>query len=323
MNWQASNYQNLGRLPATQAGHAGPTKPEKDEETASWLVKAQGQVELPVKVVPDIKSTRWIANLSSLMPQAPASTQFIADGWDAVMPFVVRRKKFEQLGKPIVVKVGFHYTKNSSIQRIQKSGLTPSNEKGFYGSGVYLCENPHAFSTYGDTGILVLYISGTEQVLRNDQKSDTPNFYDCDSFRGNKLSKGSSSVFRQAPKTTYFDEIIVRDKSQVLPVFAFPRDAVNNADHIFEFHKRVQELVDRTVNYPEDYVASRDSNPMVPRKTVVRRIYPSYDDLKYEHGLYKQCEKRRGFRKSTRFKFLKDGRVVDKSKLRYCVRKNN
>lgn len=323
MNWQATSYQNLGRLPATQAGY-GPTKPEKDEETASWLAKVQGEVALPVKVVPVTKATKWIANLSSLMPQAPTSTQFIADGLDVVFPFVARRHTFEQLGKPIVVKVGFHYTKNSNIERIQNMGLKPSNENGFYGSGVYLCENPHAFSTYGDTGILVLYISGTELVLRNDQKSD--NFHDVDSFRGNKLSKScqrASSVFRQAAKTTYFDEIIVRDKSQVLPVFAFPRAAVNNADHLFEFQKKVQELVDRTVNYPEDYVARLDRKPMVPRKTAVRRIYPCYDDLKYEHGLYKQCAKKRGFRKSTRFIFLKNGRVVDKSTRRYCVRKNN
>ena len=164
-------------------------------------------------------------------------------------------------------------------------------------------------------GILVLYISGTELVLSSKQKSD--DYPGVDSFRGNKLSKTKSELFpkdkeiiRMAAKTTYYDEIIMRKKDQVLPVFAFPRDAVNNAEHLFQFHKRVQELVDRTINYPEDYGAHLDSKSMVPRKTVVRRIYPSLEDIRYEHHMYKNYEKHRPFRKPTRLRFLKDGRVV-------------
>ena len=265
-----------------------------------------------------------VKDLISLMPRAPVFSQFIADGPGIAKQFMRCREDFRFSNKPNLVKVGFHYTRTrgkrkgkGTVENIRCCGLRPSNgaDRAYFGSGIYLGENPHAFSTYGDTCILVLYISGTVLNLGKQGKSDT--HQDVDSFRGNKLSKRTRLWPRfRPPKTKYFDEIIVQSTRQVLPVFAFPRSTVNNADRLHLFHKQVQELVDRTINYAEDYNTSVEASVTYkevhafPRKTSIPRIFPSYVDLQYEHQLYKKYEGR--YKQENRLEFFHDGTVVEK-----------
>lgn len=262
-----------------------------------------------------------VEELRSLLPQAPVFSQFIADGPGIADQFLRCRENFRFCYKPNLVKVGFHYTRTrgkykGTVENIRRYGLRPSN-RAYYGSGIYLGENPHAFSTYGDTCILVLYIPGT--VLNLGKSGVSDKHRDVDSFRGNKLSKKiKCSRYFKSAKTTYFDEIIVQSEKQVLPVFAYPRSTVNDADQLHLFHKQVQELVDRTINYAEDYNISVDANNIYegihvfPRKTIVPRIFPSYDDMQYEHLLYKEHEGR--YQQENRLVFFHDGTVVEKSK---------
>jgi hypothetical protein len=213
--------------------------------------------------------------------------------------------------QPIYIKVGFHYTWSEAVgnhyivENIQRRGLlSPSGGKGgeksrngtFYGPGIYLSENPNAFSCYGDIGILVLYIAG-EQLGGSRKVLGRKT---VDSFRGNKLTRD----FRRS-ESPYFDEIIVRKSEQILPVFAFSRSETNyNADQLHQFHAQVQELVDRTINYMEDYASSNKDTNFISRRTTVPRIFPNHKDLKFGHKLYIQ-ERRR-------ISVLSDDTVIEK-----------
>ena len=300
---QHSNYQNSNFGPRPTVGAA---KEESGTEALTNFQKQRHYLR---------PHSMLILDLITMLPKAPPLTQFMANGPEIAKRFLQHREHFRFLNKPITIKVGFHYTMSKGIPKIMQHGLLRSDITRFYGSGIYIAENPHAFSAYGDTGILVLYIPGT--VLNLGQKEKTNSHEYTDSFRGNKLSDHKSSRKNQkAAKTTYFDEIIMQNKEQILPVFAFPRSAINNADHLHRFHKQVQELVDRTVNFVDDYDGSyNNSNTSsnshwLPRKTAVPRIFPSYDDLRREHSLYKNFEKR--LQKPTRFVFLHDGTVVER-----------
>jgi len=247
----------------------------------------------PESVVQSLSSLGFLQN-----PIAPLSTQFIANGKGIAEQFFRCRESFRNMNKPIHVKVGFHYTWSEAVgnhyivENIQRRGLlSPTGGKGkitsqngtFYGPGIYLSENPHAFSCYGDIGILVLYIAG-EQFGGSRNKSGRRT---VDSFRGNKLTRDSRNQ-----KSPYFDEIIVQESEQILPVFAFARSETNNADQLHQFHAQVQELVDRTINYMEDYASGNNDTNFIPRRTTVPRIFPNYEDLNFKHKLYVQ-ERRR------------------------------
>ena len=299
---QGRRVPQLGPMPKEET----ETEEEEwdEEEWESWLKKSQDMVRSTEIYQRDCM---LITNLLSLMPLAPSWTQFIADGWDIARRFLRKRSDFQLHGKPPLVKVGFHFTssKGNKIKRIQRHGLLPSAGSKYFGKGVYLCENPHAFSCWGDIGILVLYIPGTVRQLKKNEKCT--DLYGFDSFRGNKLFKN----YNKASKPQYcFDEIIVKSTDQVLPVFAFPRPAVNNADHLFHFHKKVQELADRTINYVEDYM---NPHTAPPRKTTVRRVYPKKYDLNTEHHHYKHAKI--SWQAPTPLLFLYDGTVIQKSAL--------
>ena len=245
-------------------------------------------------------------------PIAPPATQFIADEPTVGERFLRCRKRFQSKNKPNHVRVGFHYTIDNGkrIDEIKKNGMLSSEDVGvrngqMYGPGIYICDNPHAFSMFGDTGILVFYIAGSVQQLQR-TSSGRPLGPRADSFRGNKLTKNSGTR-SDCPKTSYYDEVIVSRAEQVIPVYAYPRTAINNAEHMYRFHVKAQELVDRYINFPDDYDTGRNRN-CIPRKTYVPRIFPSYDDLHYERKLYERMADR--IKEYRQLKFLPNGMVV-------------
>lgn len=175
----------------------------------------------------------------------------------------------------------------------------------YFGRGIYLSENSQAFSYHGDVGILVLYVAGTTEQLFQPKEFCGR---DVDTFRGNKLTRKGL-----IPNSSYFDEIIVTKNEQVLPVYAFPQAVSNDADQLYRLHVQVQELIDCTINYAEDYALGTDTN-FVPRKTAVPRVYPSYDeDVKREsmlHTFRKKHSLNFGILESFQFRFLNDGTLV-------------
>jgi hypothetical protein len=80
--------------------------------------------------------------------------------------------------------------------------------------------NPHAFQSYGEVGLVVLVLKGLQRQMYSSDESDVE--YSVDSFQGNKIHNNAGS--------TYFSETILRRSEQVLPLLMYPQALTNNAD---------------------------------------------------------------------------------------------
>lgn len=184
--------------------------------------------------------------------------------------FVACQQKFRSRTKPIQVQVAFHYTQPKNLASIRQDGLLSTLKKrhgAAFGKGIYVGTNPHAFSVYGQVGLLVLILKGS--VLQKDSYGNSAGDM-ADSLQGNKLmtTDRRGTVF---PKSSYFDEIILRKSEQVLPLVSFPKSAINNGELMFDLHQKVQHLADQLLNDGQ--------------RTFLRRVYPTLQDIRYEHKI--------------------------------------
>jgi deltex-like protein len=200
--------------------------------------------------------------------------------------FLECKEHFRASGKPIQAEVAFHYTNKKKLASIETIGLQPSmpNKHGsVYGSGIYVATNPHAFMSYGDSCIVLLYLPGcTRTIVRDDPiyAGHASNDDGVDTVKGNKLTveeRRGSSYF---PKSPYFDEVVLKRSQQALPLLVFPRETLNNAELIFELQVEFQWLVDKVLNGS--------------RSTIVQRIHPSFEDIQFEHSLRMRFLKKAG-----------------------------
>ena len=119
-------------------------------------------------------------------------------------------------------------------------------------------------------GLIVLILQGEVKQLTT---NDTNIIEDSvDTFIGNKQTEMSddnkTAHFSRSP---YFDEIILREKEQVLPLISFPHVTSNNNELLYELQCHVQRVADKWFNHG--------------RVTRVDRIYPSIRDIPTEHKL--------------------------------------
>jgi deltex-like protein len=193
-----------------------------------------------------------------------------------VSKFLACHEEFRQAGKAIHINVGFHYTRKDNLESIRQKGLwTGASQRhgAIFGKGIYIGNNPHAFLTYGDLGIVVIYILGaSKQLAKYDHGSGS---HESDALLGNKLMRqssfGTSSGTNTAfPKSPYFDEIVLRTSAQVLPLFTYDHWLANNSELLFELKQRLQWQVDQLWKQ---------------RPTPVRRILPSVEDFEMESRL--------------------------------------
>ena len=189
--------------------------------------------------------------------------------------FLACRHEFQRAGKPVHVTVAFHYTQPKNLSSIRKAGLDSSMDLqngASFGRGIYVGMNPHAFSCYGQAGIMLLILQGTVKLVEKYSTGDSGS--DVDSFLGNKLMKvaGQGKSF---PKSGYFDEIILKQSAQALPFVSYPTTAINNAELMYDLQCNLQKAADYFFNEG--------------RTTTVRRVLPSLkEDIGYEHKLRTQ-----------------------------------
>jgi len=189
--------------------------------------------------------------------------------------FMFCRRVFENAGKPVHVTVAFHYTNPENLPSIRKVGLLTSMQQqngSNFGRGIYVGTNPHAFSCYGQAGIMLLIFQGTVKLV--DQYSTRDSVSGVDSFLGNKLMKvaGQKASF---PKSGYFDEIILQQSAQALPFVSYPQTAINNAELMYDLQCNLQKAADHFFNEG--------------RTTTVRRVLPSLkEDFAFELKLRTQ-----------------------------------
>ena len=184
--------------------------------------------------------------------------------------FLQYREKFRRAGKPINITTAFHYTSSKNAEGILQDGFICGQKTRHgtrFGQGVYVATNPLAFSCYGSVGMLLMIMHGTSRQLTFYEKSTE---FQADSFLGNKLTEtsGKNHFF---PRTTYFDEIILRDGRQALVVAMYPQGMVNNHELLYDLQVRLQRLADRLFHGG--------------RQTPMRPVIPSYEDLVFQHDL--------------------------------------
>lgn len=79
------------------------------------------------------------------------------------------------------VDIGYHYTRNENLKHIKTNGLLTKAERhqrgvtnnyngSAHGDGIYTSSNPFAFTSYGETGLLVARLIGaTGNAIRGDK----------------------------------------------------------------------------------------------------------------------------------------------------------
>jgi deltex-like protein len=190
--------------------------------------------------------------------------------------FLSKQEDFRSSCKPISAEIAFHYTAGENLQTIQHEGLLDGEcRRKMYGRGVYVGNNPHAFVTYGEVGLVVLVLKGAVKQMF----SGSDSFVDpsVNSFQANKLSRSmitGNTGEHFTPSSPYFDEVILRNGSQVLPFLKYPRELTNNADLLWELQKSLQLVVDRFFN---------DG-----RTTLAKQIFPDLRDVRFQHKLQSQ-----------------------------------
>jgi deltex-like protein len=193
---------------------------------------------------------------------SPVDSDFKEMAWN----FLVKQGTMQSAGKPISVELAYHYTSKEAINCIAQQGLLASSgRRTFYGKGIYVATNPHAFKSYGEMGLIVLVLKGVHKwCLYNETDVDAS----VDSFGGNKLYQSGKS-FAQA-RSRYFDETVLRTSAQVLPLLQYPREATNNADLFWRIHVALENWVHGL--FPSGW----------PR-TNPKTSFPTFDDIKFEH----------------------------------------
>lgn len=208
----------------------------------------------------------WVNKEAPWIELAPVSTEdFLLMTGD----FLMKQEEFQKRGKPVGVQIAYHYTSPKGMKDIQHDGLrTSAAVRGFYGKGIYVGNNPHAFRYYGDVGVIVLILTGVQKKMY-DKHEDALTSNAVDSYLGNKLHDESDIP----DGTRYFDETILRNSAQVLPLLRYSRELANNADLLWRFHLCLQEWVDQM--FPHGWPSSP------------QRIFPNYNDIQFEFRLAK------------------------------------
>jgi hypothetical protein len=185
--------------------------------------------------------------------------------------FLQTQDSFVYQGKPNLVEIGYHYTSQDNIYDVQHSGMRCSKgRRHFFGRGIYVGNNPHAFRSYGNTGLVVLVTKGVQRWCLHDDKEESYDALDVDTFSGNKVfdTMDKSHFTRSA----YFDEIVLRSDGQVIPLFRYSQELANNADLMWRFQVALQSWIDSIFR------------PGFPPTPLIRPM-PCFDDVRYEHML--------------------------------------
>ena len=216
-------------------------------------------------------------------------------------------------GKPTHASCAYHYTSQQHLNSIRQDGLLSHPErttngiqtehKAHYGDGVYTANNPSAFLGYGDTGLLVAILKGKSAACAKGGTQDPT----IDTVIGNKMI-GHGNKMTNSPAG--YNEIVLRQSCQVLPIFRFSRNLVatptttsttrhtstsfslNNSgsDLLWQLNGQVQKVLDEFMNNSVPTVLQQRKNvrPLtlrfnrsaVPAGVVTtRRIAPAHNAI--------------------------------------------
>mmetsp|Transcript_7565 Transcript_7565/g.10463 ORF Transcript_7565/g.10463 Transcript_7565/m.10463 type:complete len:707 (-) Transcript_7565:856-2976(-) len=158
------------------------------------------------------------------------------------------QETFRKLDLPTNVTIAYHYTCQQSMDTIQQHGLLSKNERNdmmirenrthgaAFGNGIYTANNPLAFKSFGEVGLLVATLRGKIQTVSGRNGSG-----DANTVIGNKRRGFHGGGI------SYYDEIVLRQSSQCLALIQYKSHLAHD-DLIWTYHVKLQKLVDNFFN---------------------------------------------------------------------------
>lgn len=173
--------------------------------------------------------------------------------------FLNCQKCFRNSNSPNKVTLAYHYTNKGAMNSIKHNGLMTPAERctgkqngATYGDGIYTATNPFAFQDrYGEVGLLVAVIKGkTERVKKTSPEISGQ----TNTVIGNKFTD-RSQVFFEPDSNQFFDEVVLLESSQCLPLVEFSSSLVSKTEDdstgnntIWAYHREMQRVVDTFFN---------------------------------------------------------------------------
>jgi hypothetical protein len=154
--------------------------------------------------------------------------------------FLQKRQQLERSGKPSGAKIAYHYTSQSNITSgIGTEGLRLKNARvGVFGKGIYVGNNADAFSKFGDTGMMVLILTGVQKPVSIG--CDTNSLHGFDSVVGNKR------------EDKFDEETVLLSDDLVLPLLHYKKERKDDiSDSVWRMHRAMQKWVDEQLPPPE------------------------------------------------------------------------
>lgn len=187
--------------------------------------------------------------------------------YDLAQNFIACKTSFESKGVDTHVTIGYHYTNDHCVDGIRRNGLIQS-EKGTFGPGVYLGNNPLAFHGRGNIGVLVAVLRGNTTRVTKDTARDGNVRSRYDTFIGNKLVEveaqngfngglhNTGQVQNTNANVEFYDEIILQQSCQCLPLIRFHSNLVDRFGNpssrgneiLWQYHREMQRVIDLFFN---------------------------------------------------------------------------
>ena len=150
--------------------------------------------------------------------------------FDMAKKLIERQEEFFLQGQCTHVDLAFHYTTEEHLKDIQRFGLLSHQERmkksstlthkngQVFGNGIYTANNPFAFQKFGPVGLVVARLKGScsQRVKKISHIQDGHNYT---SIVGNKILENDP--------IGYYDEIVLLESSQVIPLVCFEKEAIN------------------------------------------------------------------------------------------------
>jgi deltex-like protein len=178
---------------------------------------------------------------------------------------------FRRMGKPTHVMIEYHYTNSEHIESIRSHGLLTVEDriaKGIYmerkalpfGNGIYTGNNPFAFQSYGEVGLLVAVLKGKAYRVRGQGNYAQP-------FQ---VRPGMDTVVGNQHSDAPFhnEESVLQASAQVLPLAKFdPQllDTPASAYYLLALHEQIQHQI-------LDVYFNGSVKTSVPRRLIDRGI---------------------------------------------------
>jgi len=200
----------------------------------------------------------WIVDRHKKLASSPKGSHLIEtlavdDMVFTAKKFIACQAEFQQHGIWPEVSLGFHYTRPANLEGIKQNGLitraercsdqTYARRRLTYGDGIYVANNPNAFhGRFGKIGIIVAIIKGKCERATSTGRKFSIN---ANTVIGNKYrSRGSAS----ANSNNYFDEIVLQESCQCLPLIKYDASLLNESIKLGAYFKELQRGVDKFLN---------------------------------------------------------------------------